>query len=209
MNRLFILLVLSSIFIGGRSFAKGGEIFALDLPATQFVGDVFDVDLIVRGQGDQVGPSLSSYNLTLLDGNSLDLMRFVGFSFTGNLGAGAITSLGPLGTFELSFSETSILDAIDLDLQQPSEFVVATITFEAVAAGTTIPVASFGEATLTAGTTKFKTAGLEKRVLTILPANAVPEPESFLILLIGLVGLIGASRSSFLQRFLARGVQGA
>jgi hypothetical protein len=164
---------------------------------TVSVGSIFSVDVGISGLGFSSAPSLSTFDLdisfdpTIIGFNSISFGDPVLGDQLDLFGFGSLTSFdnslpGIVNMFELSFDLPSELDAFQAD-----SFTLATLTFDALSAGTSflgIPFMILGDsfgsplaASSIAGTA------------TVSPTATVPEPGTIVLLVLGLFGM-AASR---------------
>lgn len=183
------------------------------IPANQTanVGDSLSVDVSISGLL-AAGEIVSTFDLAVSYDSSvlfatgvsfggfLDDMLFGGATFNGS---DVTTTAGTVEFFELSF-----LTDDELALQQPDSFVLATLSFDAIAEG--ISPLSFLEGTII-GVPGLDVKGRNAAVLlnlnggigdvTVL-ANAVPEPATLWLLLSGIMvgGYFQRSRTACTKR---------
>lgn len=165
---------------------------------TANLGEDVSVDITIDGLGDGVAPSLGTFDINLgFDSGLLGPSNVQFGDQLDVLGLGSIQSFsfstGSINLFELSLDPVSDLDA----LQLPS-FTLATVTFATRFVGTsvlTLETNALGdalgnplEATILNGS-----VGIESSV--------IPEPNSALLLLIGLAVL--AATAAYRHRFRA------
>lgn len=216
MKSLLAGTVLAGTILAGIGIAKAIVVQIDPFPSGLTVGDTFDVDIVASG-GDFDEPlELQAYELNISGLFNLlkvkgdpptQILQVTNISFAGALGTGSdVTPTIPtLPSDGPTFSETSSLSQNDLSLLQPDSYDLATISFEAIAAGLATPRLNIVSLQFSDGSfaTKIKST-LGQKVL-VQEQGQLPEPESYLILLTGLAGLIGASKLPFLRRFLPKG----
>jgi hypothetical protein len=108
-------------------------------PVATSVGGAFTVDLVVAGLGAGVHPALGSYDLDVAFDASL--LSLDGVSFGDLLRDGSVLD-SLQDAFEVvagswNVSELSFLSPSELLGQQPTSFTLATLSFSALAPGTT------------------------------------------------------------------------
>lgn len=158
------------------------------------LGDAFTVQVFTFGLGVTAAPSIGVFDLnlsfdpTLLSyrsavfgdpvlGDQLNL--FAGFSDTLAVTNGS----GIVNLFELSYDFPSDLDAFQADA-----FTMATVTFDTLATGTSNLVLSLN--TLGDANGDPLPATLENGRVTVNAPNEAPEPVTFGLVALGLIGLV-------------------
>ena len=155
-------------------------------PAIQDVtlGSSVDVDLVISGLGDGIAPSVGSFDLDISFDESILGLTFVAFGNELDLfGLGSIRGVsgesGSVNLFEISLDSPS-----DLDTFQPGSFTLATLTFDAIAAGTS----SLGISTLILADS-LGSPLIADTATGSIAVRRVPEPATLALLSLGLVGL--------------------
>ena len=156
-------------------------------------GDVFDLDILVSGLGTEI---VSAYELDV----SYDptIITATGVTFGSFLGA-PLDSLTDfiLSSGNVNLAELSFLGDDDLVALQPGSFVLATISFLAVAPGTTSlffePSPIFEVIDLKGKNAMILEAEAQPGTVIVRQTEPVPEPGT-LLLLVGFVGLLAARR---------------
>ena len=189
---MFAGLLLLVMMVGTFSPADADISLGFDPPSqTVTVGTPFTVDLTIAGLGGGVAPSLGAFDLNVTFdslilgyqnvvfgdpslGDQLDLSGYGTIQITDASVAGVVNLA------ELSFDSIDILNSL-----QPASFVLARLTFDSLAAGTStldLTITAIGDAAgdpLAATTT----GG------TVTVTASVPEAGTILLLVSGLVGL--------------------
>lgn len=151
------------------------------------LGSIFTIDVGVSSLGSAIAPSVGVFDFDLgFDSNRLMFQSASFGSGLDVLGLGSIQSAtqhaGSVNLFELS------LDSIDdLNSLQPGAFVLAKVTFLAVALGDaslTLTINALGDA---AGDSLTVTLGDSAKV-TVL--GAVPEPATYALFALGIAGIV-------------------
>ena len=170
-------------------------------------GDAFDVDVVVSGLS-AVNEIVStydfdiSYDTSILSatavsfGQYLDDLFVPGFSFQDAI----LTTPGIV-----DFAELSLLSDQELATQQPDSFLLASLSFQAVGVGISqllfvsdpvggIDVKGRNYSPLTVDVTGTQ--------VTVSPAASVPEPNTFLLMLIALIALPLIKKNRVTERAL-------
>ena len=159
-------------------------------PATQTVdvGDPVSVDVVASDLGNLMAPSLGAYDVTVTFDSSI-LSPLTGAVGTG---LGAVGSTGVnVGTGFITIAQVSIESAAFLDGNQPDSFILFTLTFEALMAGTSALTATANALADALG--EPLTATTESGSITV---RSVPEPTPLALFGAGLIGLAWRRRRS-------------
>jgi hypothetical protein len=142
--------------------------------ATVMAGDSLSVGVVISGLGGP--PSVGAFDLTVSSDPAILSPTGVTFGlFLGNPGLlEALTDFRFLAGL-MEFAEVSLLLPSDLDDLQPASFTLATLSFTALASGTTM--LAFSEITV------------DDAFGNLLLGKKVPEPASLLLTASGLAGL--------------------
>ena len=163
-------------------------------PVSQDValGDQAFVDLAISGLGDGAAPSLGVFDLDVsFDPLVLNLSSVSFGDQLDILGLGswkeAITGVGMVNLFELSFDSPD-----DLDSLQADSFVLASLTFDTLA---------LGESPLTLSIKALGDSWGDPLIADVQSGSVsvVPEPSTILLVGSGLVGL-GCFRKKFYRK---------
>jgi hypothetical protein len=158
-------------------------------------GDLFDIDVRVSGLGTEI---VSAYDLDV----SYDptIVSATGVAFGSFLTAPSpdesLTSF-LLTPGNVNFAEVSFLSDDDLAAQQPASFILATISFVAVAPGTTAltfePSPFFEVIDLKGRNNQILDVESQPGEVTVRQTQAAPEPGT-LLLGLGFLGLLAVRR---------------
>lgn len=139
MRKLLFVLTILGLALG--SFASHVHAVGVTfVPASQDVNisDLAVVDLQVVGVGDHTSPSLGGFDVTVTFNPSI--LSFVGAifgGFLGDIGLGEAVSIvtPPPPSGVVNLFEVSLLTGAELAMLQSSSFVIASLTFQAIAGG--------------------------------------------------------------------------
>src|SRR5689334_6984032 len=114
------------------------------IPASQSanVGGSTSVNLAISGLGNHTAPSLGDYDLVInFDSGILAFNSLIfGDPILGDqldlFGLGNVNGFQPLGAGSLNLFEVSLDSAADLDSMQNASFILATLRFDVMSAGT-------------------------------------------------------------------------
>ena len=137
------LLIFTGLAQAGVYSTSNPDNIILSIARITQTGHSVDIDIGISGLGSAAAPSLSTYDLDLdfdpaylafanvhygdpLLGNQLDL-----FNLGSNTAAAGVASPGVVNLFELSGDSVA-----DLNTLQASSFILATVTFDVLTAGT-------------------------------------------------------------------------
>lgn len=150
------------------------------------VGSTTTVDLVISGLVDNAAPSLGAFDLDV--GFDPSVLNFSGAALGNQLDLfglgtinGVISGIGTVNLFELSLESVA-----DLDTLQAGSFLLATLSFDALASGS-----SALSITLNAlGDSSGNPLDAEIVGGTIGSVGAVPEPASLPLIGIGILSMI-------------------
>jgi hypothetical protein len=157
------------------------------------IGDTATVDMVIGGLGNFTNPSLGAFDFVVnfnptlvgLTASPLTFGSLLGDEGLGEALTGSSFSTGSANLFTLSFLTESELNAL-----QPSSFTLATLSFNALAAGTN--AFSFSSVVLADGVGDPLIASLGSASLTIKANDGggnVPEPSSLFLLGAGIAAV--------------------
>lgn len=194
---LFAMLSSSSAFAITINFQP--------LSTSAYIGETIDVDVVVSGL-ISVNEIVSTYDL------------FIGYD-AATLNASSVSFgpylddfLYPSFQFEdlntpgsLNFGEISFLFDDELAVLQPDSFTLATISFDAIAIGnselTFEPHPFFGVIDIKGREAQILSLDAGTGLINVMESPvSVPEPESFLLLLVGLLLLTMSSHQFVIHR---------
>ncbi|MFT4518490.1 MAG: hypothetical protein ACI9JM_000871 [Halioglobus sp.] len=161
-------------------------------------GDSLSLDIIVSGLGDFGADSLGAFDFSI--GYDTSALSFTGYSLGSLLGdLGTLEAIdGSSGDngFAVNLAEVSLLSSLSLDALQPTEFILASISFDVLdlAIGATTELALLGGAILgdSGGSSLPFTSGGPAAIEGV---SSVPLPGTLLLFVSGLLGLSAQRRS--------------
>jgi Cohesin domain len=154
------------------------------------VGSTVAVTIGIAGLSAGAAPGVGAFDLDIRFDAAL--LGFQSASFGTGLdvfGLGNVQTV-TLGTGTVNLFEVALDTPADLIANQSSGFRLATLTFSALAAGTSALTINLNALSDAAGGTL--PAALSGTSITV--AAAIPEPQAYLLMLSGLAVLAGASR---------------
>jgi hypothetical protein len=201
-------LMLSGVLIALAWLGTAQAITIAVSPHTQQVGigSQFQVDLTIAGVNNVTTPPLRAFDINLSFDPNLVLFQFAEFGDQLNISGGgsqrAVDDFTTAGTVQIS--ETSLDSAGELARDQASNFVLATLTFNALSVEGTSPLGITLNA-LTDANGGPLTADLVSGCVGVgsACAPAVPLPPTAWLLLTGLIGMF-ARTANAVQRRRAR-----
>ncbi len=169
-------------------------------------GNAVTVDITVSGLGDGTAPSLGVFDLDLFFDNSI--LGFNSVTFGSQLDLFGFGSLqlddssiaGTVNLFELSFDLPG-----DLDTLQAPDFVLASLVFDTLAAGTTdllVAVNSLGDSLGDPLSSSINNSSLEVTSVTV--PTPVPSPASSWLILLGVFSLFVTRKRYYASKPFAR-----
>lgn len=158
---------------------------------TLSIGDSVSVDVVANALVDGAAPSIGSYDIDVVyDWHLLEFQSAVFGTGLDVLGLGSIQQLVP-GIGGINFAEASLDTEEDLNALQPGSFTLFTLTFRAIAPGSSTPFAipnSVADAAANALVLDDETSA----PITVLAP--VPLPAAGWLLISGLGALAGFRR---------------
>ena len=201
MKRTSILIVSTALLLA----AAQADAITIGLnPSAQNVdqGNSVDVEVAISDLGVDMAPSISIFDLDLTFEPSL--LSYSGAMFGDPVlgdqldlfGFGSLTDVIDNGSGVVNLYELSFDLAADLDDFQADAFTMVTVTFDALAVGTSALTLTLKELGDSLGDPL--TATLEDGSITVRASASAPEPVTVGLLAIGLIGLQLRRRSSSL-----------
>ena len=188
MKSSLVLTALALALVSATSLRAGAVLTIAPQTQTIAAGSAAQVQVRIAGLGLHTAPSLGAFDFDLSFNPALVAFTSLTFgdpvlgdqldlSGTGSINSFGLQSAGLLEFFEISLDPASVLDS-----QQASGFVLATLSFQALAKGTTSLVPSLNSTSDSQGMPL--NVGLSTGSITVV---TTPEPRT-----IGLLPLVGA-----------------
>jgi hypothetical protein len=185
-------LALALALVAGRA---GAVSLGVGPSASVSPGDPVSVTIVIAGIGDGGPPKLSGFDIDLAFAPAV--LSFVGVSFgdvLGEVGVQALTSADVLsGPTRLNVVEASLLPSETLDAIEPGSFLLATLSFQALAPGVSplsITRAVLADTSDVPGGNSIAVEAVENASIFV-----VPEPGTASLLALGLLGIARSRRS--------------
>jgi hypothetical protein len=183
-------LVLGGLLLSTATLCQASISFALDpTPQSVSLGSQATFTLDVSGLGGGLSPALGTYDFNiffdpaLLNYNSITFGTQLDPDMLGSNIQTATPGTGTVEVFELSLNP-----AADLVAAEPSSFTLATLVFDTLATGTNSPV-TLSALTIGDENGNALAASLADASITITGASDAPEPNTFMVLGVGLLAL--------------------
>lgn len=193
-----ILLITICFFLTSIGAASASVILSLETPSSVVEPcTYFNVDLVVSGVESELFPAVGDFDIDVLYDPTL--MAFSDYTLGPWLGdLTALEALDfsfgdPGATGAIDLAEVSLLDPIDLELLQPDTFILATLEFHCLGAGTSSIWIDDSEPLLTYKVGDALGFQLDVTIGDSLTITQTPEPSTMLLFAMGLIGF-GALR---------------
>lgn len=189
-----VLFFLLSIFC--RS-SVGASLSLQPISQTITANDFTDIELVISGLGGFTSPSLAAFYAEInFDSSVLGFESVAYGPLLGDTDPSTFETdiLTTISTGMVSLDEFSFLLDFELDALQPDTFTLATLTFKGLAAGTSplsLTNVDLSDAAFPANSI---IPTLENASITVNQASTVPEPSMWLLMLVGLMGLLASRR---------------
>jgi hypothetical protein len=183
-----VLLFAATVAIGK---ANAATLTLTSAPANVTISDLVNISLDISGLTGGAAPGLGAYDLDIAFDPAV--LSFNSASFGTGLdifGLGDMQSVTP-GSNSVNVFELALDPAIDLIAHQGSSFRLANLTFNALSSGT-----SALSINLKGLTDAFGNPLVANTNGTVVTVSAVPEMQSFVLMLVGLCVVAVATRKA-------------
>ncbi len=165
-------------------------------------GDSVTLDVLVSGLGDFGPASLGAFDLSIdFDPGVFAFSSYTLGALLGDIDSGEAldASFGNIGT-AINLAAVSLLSSVELHALQPSEFVLASVTFDVfdLAPGATSSLGAFGVLLVDENGALLPVSQLGSFEFTGSANTSVPLPATWLLVLAGVLGLHRRRRVRFL-----------
>lgn len=181
----FIKTAMAILLLSNSLYAISATINFNPSTTTIFLGNTFNVDVVISDLGNGSAPSLGAFDFDV--NYDPTVLSFSGGIFGTGLdlfGLGSISGVTP-GATSVNFFEISLDSEIDLNALQPDSFVLVSLAFNAIAVG---------NSQLSFGINDFADGAGDRLLINGIPGNAlvssassVPEPAGVWLMGLGSV----------------------
>ena len=187
-----------AIIVGFVSLSAQALTLSIEPDLDVEVGSSFSVDLTIAGLGNFAPVSLGAFDVEVsFDSTAISFTGATFGSFLGDPDPFAVETITDVlpRAFGVEIFEVSLLSNAELDALQPADFVLATLTFDAIRLGATF--IDFGGVVLSdVSGDELDIDAFSSPTVTVTPVAGTPltEPSSVGLILIGLAGIAWVRR---------------